>query len=1017
MPNARLRCLLICLCLALAGAVRAADSVAIENAKPGTTAWQLTNPASMFGVNSTNPADYAVAEIQGYASKASLNQGGSIDFFVRTINTNSYTLAIYRIGWYGGAGGRLMFGPVTLPGVVQPMPPAPVFQPAGSGLVECNWTSVLSMTIPVDWVSGVYLVKLSLSSPAAESYIVFVVRDDARPSAILVQSEVATYQAYNEWGGSSLYSIANGAKTGYKVSFNRPYWRNFGAGDFVSLNGNPGYEINLVRWLESQGYDVTYATDIDTHENPTLLSTHQVFIVNAHSEYWSWNMRDAVENGRDAGTNLMFLGANGAYWQVRFEASTAGVPDRTVVGYKELASMDPVADRRLVTTLWRNIRPEGPMMGVEYNDASDVTPSDMIVTNASHWLFTGAGVTNGSIFPNVLGYETDSLSALAPPGTTVLAHSPFPKGAPQVNADMTIYTAASGANVLAAGTVEWVTGLDGFAASRGVVPGVQKVTANFLARAMQGPAPANPRLPATVTTSSAAVAYPAINAGDSNISTQWVATLDGTNPNNNNAWIQLDFGARMQLQRLKWIGAATTPYPAYSPTNYSIQTSDDGTNWLTQVTRTNTSPVVNGLETLTATARFLRMVTTKVGDGSGWSLSFFEFWAEGSPAPTGPTLVSVSLNPASVTGTNPSTGTVTLSGPAPAGGATVTLSSDTPAVASVPASVTVPASATTATFTVTTIAVAASTAVNVSASDGTTAPKTAALTVLPPVLSALAVSPASVTGGTASTGTATLNAPAPGGGAVVSLSSNAAAASVPASVTVAAGATSATFTVATTAVGVSTAATISGAYGSTQAASLTILPPVLSSLALSPTSVTGGSSSAGTLTLNGPAPAGGALVALSSGVAAASVPAGVTVPAGATSATFSVTTTAVATSTAATITGSYGATQTAVLTILPPVLSSLTLNPSTVTGGFSSTGTVALNGPAPAGGAVVALSSSDTSSATVPASVTVAAGGTTATFTVNTSVVVFSTSVTISGSLNGSSQSANLTVKSLVPGI
>src|SRR5205807_633196 len=151
----------------------------------------------------------------------------------------------------------------------------PVFQPAGSGLVECNWTSSYHLTIPTDWVSGVYLAKLSLSSPAAESYIVFVVRDDSRNSDVLVQASFATYQAYNEWGGSSLYTRSGDAKTGYKVSFNRPFWRNFGAGDFVSLNGNPGCEILLVRWLERQGYDVTYATDIDTHENPSLLLSHK----------------------------------------------------------------------------------------------------------------------------------------------------------------------------------------------------------------------------------------------------------------------------------------------------------------------------------------------------------------------------------------------------------------------------------------------------------------------------------------------------------------------------------------------------------------------------------------------------------------------------------------------------------------------------------------------------------------------------------------------------------------------
>ena len=566
------------------------------------------------------------------------------------------------------------------------------------------------------------------------------------------------------------------------------------------------------------------------------------------------------------------------------------------------------------------------MMGVEYNGISNTTPSDIVVTDPSHWLFNGVGVSDGSLLPGVLEYETDGISPYAPAGTISVAHSPFPKGAPRVYADVTLYTAASGANVFAAGSIWWVTGLDSYSPSRGVVPAVQQITANFISRALQGtggPPPAIGRLPATVTTSSAAAGYPASNAGDGDAATQWVASLNSSDPNNNNAWIQLDFGARMGLQDVRWRGAGGSPYPAWSPTNYSIQISDDAVTWQTVVTRSNPLPVVTGNEPLSAQARFLRMLTSKVGDGTGWSLSFFESWAEGPVAPVGPTLSALALAPTSVTGTSPSTGTVTLSGPAPAGGAAVTLASDTPAVASVPGSVTVPAGASSATFTVNTTAVAASTTVAISASySGGT--QNASLTVLPPALSALALSPTSVTGGSASTGTATLNAPAPGGGAAVSLSSNAAAASVPGSVTIPAGATSATFTVTTIAVAASTTATISGSYGSTQTASLTVIPPVLSALALSPTSVTGGS---------------------------------------------------------------------------------------------SSTGTVTLNGPAPAGGAVVALSSNNTNATTVPPSVTVAAGSTTATFTVTTKTVVFSTVVTISGSFNGSNQSANLTVMSGVPGL
>jgi hypothetical protein len=190
-------------------------------------------------------------------------------------------------------------------------------------------------------------------------------------------------------------------------------------------------------------------------------------------------------------------------------------------------------------------------------------------------------------------------------------------------------------------------------------------------------------------------------------------------------------------------------------------------------------------------------------------------------------------------------------------------------------------------------------------------------------------------------------------------------------------------------------------------------PVTLSSAALNPSSVSGGSPSTGTVTLSGPAPGGGAVVSLSSNSASATVPSSVTVPAGASSATFSVSTSAVTTSTPVTITASYGgATQTATLTVTPAgtlTVSSVMLNPTSVTGGTSSTGTVTLSGPALTGGAVVNLSSS-TSVATVPASVTVAVGASSATFTVSTSAVTTSTPVTITATYAGSTKTVTLTV-------
>jgi trimeric autotransporter adhesin len=399
-----------------------------------------------------------------------------------------------------------------------------------------------------------------------------------------------------------------------------------------------------------------------------------------------------------------------------------------------------------------------------------------------------------------------------------------------------------------------------------------------------------------------------------------------------------------------------------------------------------------------------------------------------NPVLTGPGISSFTLNPINVTGGSSSHGAVALNGPAPSGGAVVSLSSGNTSVAAVPSKVTIVAGATSASFTVTTASVTGTNVVNLSATyNSVVAP--ANLTVAPSAppppasLSSLTLNPTSVTGGNNSQGTVTLTSAAPSGGAVVSLSSgNTAIATVPASVTVAAGATSASFAVTTVSVTANTPVTLSATYSSvTKTATLTVTPPAsgssLSSLTLNPASVTGGNTSQGTVTLTSAAPSGGAVVTLRSGnTSVATVPASVTVAAGATSASFTVTTVSVTATNSVAISATYGgATKPATLAVTPASsggssLSSLTLNPTSVKGGNTSTGTVTLSSPAPSGGAVVSLSSSDTSSATVPGSVTVGAGATSASFTVNTQKVSSTRNVTISGLYGGVTQSATLTV-------
>jgi len=364
------------------------------------------------------------------------------------------------------------------------------------------------------------------------------------------------------------------------------------------------------------------------------------------------------------------------------------------------------------------------------------------------------------------------------------------------------------------------------------------------------------------------------------------------------------------------------------------------------------------------------------------------------------TLSSLSIKPSVVTGGTPSVGTVTLNTAAPVGGSVINLSSSNPA-ASVPATVTVPAGTSTANFTITTYPVATSVGLSITATQGHFTFVTG-MSVMTggtgATLNALSLSSSSVTGGTGTTGTVSLTAAAPTGGASVSLSSNSSSATLPASVFISAGATSASFTVSTTTVSSVTSATITASLGSvTKTAPLTINPVAVSltGLALNPTTVTGGTISTGTVTLSGAAPSGGTTVTLTSSLSTATVPSSVTVAAGTTTATFTVTTSAVASQSSPKITATLSSASIGVtLTVNPPHLLSFSLNPSTLTGGSSSTGTVTLTGAAPTGGIAIFFGS-NSSSATIPTSVTVAAGATTATITITTTSVATSTTATL----------------------
>jgi hypothetical protein len=500
------------------------NPIQIENAQPGTSGWELSNPA-------TN------REIEGYGSLTSVNVGGQINLFVST-RDSSFKLEVFRTGWYGGVGARRLMTVNSVAGRLQTTPnPDPV-----TGLIECRWTNPYTLSVPANWVSGIYLARLTGNQSTKQSYIIFVVRDDGRASDLLFESSVTTFQAYNFWpggaNGKSLYDWAPGGRA-WKVSFNRPYVlgnsytsstpgaaSGLGAGEYLAnlqpgpATGYPipaaGFEYNMVRWLEKNGYDVTYMTDMDLHENPNLLDNHRAFLSVGHNEYWSMQMRQNVEEALASGVNLGIFSSNTLYWQVRFEPASNGAADRTMVCYKyDAAAHDPLfsSNPQFATVEWRQPpvdMPEAALLGSEY--VGDPVESDIVISNASHWLMNGTGLHNGDHLRGILGYEVDVMvPGVSPPNTEILASSPFGPlpadvdnppgfscGTQTCNANVTWYSAGR-AFVFATGSLQWSWGLDDYNApslrSAFSSTAAQKLTANVLASFISPVAVATTSLP------------------------------------------------------------------------------------------------------------------------------------------------------------------------------------------------------------------------------------------------------------------------------------------------------------------------------------------------------------------------------------------------------------------------------------------------------------------------------------------------------------------------------------------
>ncbi len=449
-----------------------------ENERTGDGSW-LRGPAAVAGT------------LEGYASAASAALGEKVTVFVSS--TTPYRVRVFRMGYYQGLGARLVESRPFLKGGVQAMP-----APDRYGTVDCHWSPSFHLDLDQRYRPGQYLIRLD-NDRHEFRFVPLLVRDDASRAAFVYQSSVTTWQAYNTWGGFSLYrqttplggvTVSN-ANRAVRVSFNRPYDRVFanGAADFV------GNEFPLLFEVERLGLDLAYWTDLDLHQRGPTLQRHRALLSLGHDEYYSPAMRAALVDGVAAGVNLALFGANFCYRKIRFEPGVNG-PDRLMINYRSTADPITATDPGAATVNWSSPPsnlPESTFSGSIYGGVDGV--GSLHVVDPTSWLWRGTGVRAGSVLPGALGGEFNhfNLGGPTPANVEILGHSPVGGGV----SDVTYVAAPGRGGVFASGTGHWVFDLSDAprlgnfwvpAPLPGVTPVLQRATQNILTLFGAGPA-------------------------------------------------------------------------------------------------------------------------------------------------------------------------------------------------------------------------------------------------------------------------------------------------------------------------------------------------------------------------------------------------------------------------------------------------------------------------------------------------------------------------------------------------
>lgn len=467
--------------------------ITAENAKPGSNDWQLTRMRLDKNEGFRSPL------IEGYCSRQSVKAGETLDIYVSTKPAARFKLEIFRTGYYGGCGARLMTELGPFEGKEQAVP--------GIGekrLRECRWEKTTTLTIPQDWLSGVYLGRLttlpaSADEPYWQSYIVFIVTDE-RKADILFQCSDNTWQAYNKWPDDySLYTDPKGNQGPWSdVSFDRPYAKyaqiyenpqSVGSGEWLC------FEFPAAYWLEKEGYDVTYCSNADMITPDHGLKC-KAFISIGHDEYWDIRQHDSVAKMRDAGVNLLFLSGNSVCWVTPFSPNADGAPNRRIFrGGPYGGDYTYAVDREKNHGPYPHRGPdEGYLMGVR-----NISPvnggGDWICTKPAHWVFEGTGMKMGDPIPGMIGWEYHGDAPKDLPGLEILAGgTAFQGGTNPQQWEAVIFDGPKGNFIFNASTIWWAQGLSKppghmpvwshYSRPHGTDARVQRITANLLKRAL-----------------------------------------------------------------------------------------------------------------------------------------------------------------------------------------------------------------------------------------------------------------------------------------------------------------------------------------------------------------------------------------------------------------------------------------------------------------------------------------------------------------------------------------------------